>query len=104
MPRKILTIAPGWVGDLIMAQTLFKLLKIQHPDSVIDVVAADWASAILKYMPEIRSSFVLSVKHGELNLRKRFALGKMLRAEHYDQAIVLPNSFKSAFIPFWANI
>ncbi len=102
--NKILIVSPSWVGDLIMAQTLFKLLKAEQPNATIDVLAPDWASPILKYMPEIQNGFVLPTKHGELAVKKRFACGKMLRHEHYDQAILLPNSFKSALIPFVANI
>lgn len=42
--------------------------------------------------------------HGDLQLGKRHAFGKALRAEQFTLAIVLPNSFKSALIPFHANI
>ena len=104
MTHNVLIIAPGWVGDLIMAQTLFKLLKIQRPHITIDVLAPDWASPILKYMPEVQNNFISPATHGELHLKQRFKLGKTLRAEQYDQAIVLPNSFKSVLIPFWAKI
>src|SRR5262245_57646907 len=104
MTHNVLIVAPSWVGDLIMAQTLFKLLKIQQAHITIDVLAPEWASPILKYMPEVQNSFILPTQHGELNLKKRFSLGKMLRSKQYDQAIVLPNSFKSALVPFWAKI
>ena len=30
----ILIIGPSWVGDMVMAQTLFQCLKMRHPDSV----------------------------------------------------------------------
>ena len=39
-----------------------------------------------------------------LQLAARYRLGKQLREKHYDQAIVLPNSFKSALVPFFAKI
>ncbi len=42
--------------------------------------------------------------HGELGLGRRRRLGKELRAERYDQAILLPNSLKSALVPFFARI
>lgn len=97
---KILIVAPSWVGDLVMSQTLFKVLKIQHPNATIDVLAPSFATPILNYMSEVKKSFVLPTQHGEFGLKKRLSLGKQLRLERYDQAILLPNSFKSALIPF----
>ena len=87
-----------------MAQTLFKVLKVYQSDCLIDVLASDWAVPILQRMPEVRNIFISPLKHGELNLRARWATAKRLRQERYDQAILLPNSFKSALIPFWADI
>lgn len=104
MRHKILVVAPAWVGDLVMAQTLFKVLKIQKPDCTIDVLAADWAVPILNSMPEVRKPILSPTKRGELKLKNRFAMAKKLRAEQYNQAIVLPNSYKSALIPLWAKI
>ena len=42
--------------------------------------------------------------HGEFKLAARYHLGKALRQRQYDQAIVLPNSWKSALVPFFAGI
>jgi heptosyltransferase-2 len=101
---KILIVAPGWVGDLVMSQTLFKLLKQQNPHCIIDVLAADWAVPLLRRMSEVHQIHCLSIKHGVFDLKQRLLIGKKLRQEHYDQAILLPNSFKSAITPFCANI
>ncbi len=103
-PKKILVIGPSWVGDMVMAQTLFKLLKAQHPDVIIDVLAPSWTFSVLSCMPEVAKAIEMPIGHGELKLRERYRIGKSLRAAHYDQAIVLPNSFKSALIPFFARI
>jgi heptosyltransferase-2 len=104
MSSNILVIGPSWVGDMVMAQGLFRLLKKRHPQSIIDVLAPAWSQPILARMPEVSTSVVMPIGHGKLNLRERYRLGKSLRAKQYDQAIVLPNSFKSALIPFFANI
>lgn len=101
---KILIVGPSWVGDMVMAQSLFICLKQLHPDSHIDVLAPEWCRALLDRMPEVRESLVMPVGHGALQLRLRRRLGKELRARHYDQAIVLPNSFKSALVPWFAGI
>lgn len=101
---KILIVGPAWVGDMVMAQSLFKALRQQDPQLSIDVLAPDWTRPLLDRMPEVRQAHALSVGHGVLGLRERYRIAKTLEAEAYTQAIVLPNSWKSALIPFWAKI
>lgn len=103
-PKKILIVGPSWVGDMVMAQTLFILLKNKYPDCLIDVLAPRWSEPLLARMPEVYRSVVMPIGHGELAFGKRMALGRGLAKEGYDQAIILPNSLKSALIPFFADI
>ncbi|MCH7882658.1 MAG: lipopolysaccharide heptosyltransferase II [Proteobacteria bacterium] len=100
----ILVIGPSWVGDMVMAQSLFKLLKDRLPDHAIDVVAPGWSMPVLDRMPEVRKGYALEVTHGEAGLGKRYRLGKQLRSNQYSQAIVIPRSLKSALVPFFAKI
>jgi heptosyltransferase-2 len=102
--RKILIIGPSWVGDTIMAQALFQLIKQQTPDAVLHVMAPEWTFSVFACMPEISKVIPMPLTHGEFKLLTRYRLGRALRAEQYDQAIVLPNSFKSALIPWFACI
>jgi heptosyltransferase-2 len=104
MPSRILIIGPSWVGDTIMAQALFKLLKAQYPALTIDVLAPLWTFSLLERMPEVNQAIPLPMTHGELKLRERYRIACVLRKNCYDQAIILPNSLKSALIPFWAKI
>lgn len=99
----ILVIGPAWVGDMVMAQVLFRLLKQNHPDCAIDVLAPAWSAPLLARMPEVRSSFDLPLKHGEFGFVARREIGHALRGK-YQQAILLPNSWKSALVPFFASI
>ena len=55
-------------------------------------------------MPEVRKAIVMPFGHGQFDFKGRKALAKTLRSEGYDQAIVLPNSWKSALIPYFSNI
>ena len=100
----VLIIAPSWVGDMVMAQSLFKVLKAQDAERAIDVLAPGWTRALLERMPEVRAAIDMPLGHGELKLLTRRRLGVALRAGDYRQAIVLPNSLKSALVPFWARI
>jgi heptosyltransferase-2 len=101
---KILIIGPAWVGDMVMAQGLFRLLKQQSPEVEIDVLAPEYTRPLLERMPELHETLTLPFKHGDFLFFKRWEIGKQLRIKKYDQAIVLPNSWKSAIIPFAANI
>lgn len=101
--RKILVIGPSWVGDMVMAQSLFMVLK-QAGECTIDVLAPGWSLPILERMPEVRKGLVMTLGHGQFGLGARWRLGRQLAAEGYDQAILLPNSLKSALVPFFAGI
>jgi len=101
---KILIIAPSWVGDAVMAQPMLRRLRERHPDAAIDAFAPPWVAPVLERMPEIRRVIANPLAHGELNLKARWRLARELRREGYDHAIVLPNSFKSALLPFFAGI
>ncbi len=101
---KYLIIGPSWVGDMVMAQSLFMLLKQQDLQAEIDVLAPAWSRPIVARMPEVSGMLDMPVGHGKVGLGERFRLGKGLRERSYDQAIVLPNSLKSALIPWWARI
>lgn len=104
-PYKILVVAPAWIGDMVMGQTLLKMLKHQHGDLCqIDILVNSWALDVAARMPEVNQVFVNPFNHGEFGLRKRISFGKSLCAQKYDQVFVLPNSWKSALIPAFANI
>ncbi len=99
----ILIVGPSWVGDMVMAQTLFVCLKQRHPDCQIDVLAPEWSRPILERMPEVREALSFPLGHGVLDLETRRKVAMSLRGR-YDQAILLPNSLKSALVPFFAGI
>lgn len=103
---KTLVLGPAWVGDMVMAQSLFKaVLERSGSEMLIDVLAPSYTLPLLKRMPEVHDAFAMPlIQHRELAIGKRYKAGKGLRARQYDQVIVLPNSWKSALIPFWAKI
>lgn len=102
--QKILLIAPSWIGDMVMAQALCKLLKLHNQNAIIDVLATEHLQPLIARMPEIHQIIPVQFKHGSLDFWQRYKIGKNLRSHNYDQAIILPNSFKSALIPYFAKI
>ncbi|WP_346826561.1 ADP-heptose--LPS heptosyltransferase RfaF [Serratia inhibens] len=101
---KILVIGPSWVGDMMMSQSLYRTLKAEHPTAEIDVMAPAWCRPLLARMPEVNQALSMPLGHGALALGERRRLGRALRANGYDRAYVLPNSFKSALVPFFAQV
>lgn len=101
---KILIIGPSWVGDMVMSQSLYITLKQQHPEASIDVLAPAWCKPILERMPEVNQAIEMPLGHGDFNFLGRRALGKELKLQEYTHAYVLPNSAKSALIPWFADI
>ena len=100
---RILVVGPAWVGDMVMAQSLFMTLKGRFPDSEIDVLAPSWSRALLSRMPEVHSAVMMPLEHGEFGWGVRQRLGRAIR-RRYSQAIVLPRSWKSALVPAFAGI
>lgn len=104
LQHKILIIGPAWVGDMVMAQALFKLLKLKQPGSEIHVLAPAATAILTTRMPEVAKTLTAPFQHGKLAFFKRWQWGRSLRQQQYTTAIVLPNSWKSALIPFFAGI
>ncbi|MCY4296480.1 MAG: lipopolysaccharide heptosyltransferase II [Gammaproteobacteria bacterium] len=103
-PGKYLVIGPAWIGDMVMAQSLLRQLKANHPDNEVQVMAPAWTRPLLARMPEVARGIDSPFAHGEWNWRRRRRIGRELRGEGFSHAIVLPNSFKSALVPFHAGI
>lgn len=101
MKKRILIIAPSWIGDMVMAHSLIQVIEKQGE---ITVFAPQWSAPLLERMTGVSHAIIHDFKHGSLDLKSRFQIAKSLHSNDYDQAILLPNSFKSALIPFLANI
>ena len=101
---RILIVAPNWIGDTLLAQPLFARLHATRPGIALDAVAPAWTAPVLARMPEIEEVIETPLVHGRLQLGARLRLANLLRQRRYDEAIVLPNSWKSALAAFLAGI
>ena len=101
---RVLIVAPNWIGDTLLAQPLFARLHAARPGLALHAVAPSWTAPVLARMPEIEDVIETPLAHGRLQLGARLRLAGVLRANRYDEAIVLPNSWKSALPPFLAGI
>jgi len=97
-------VAPNWIGDALMAQPLLARLREKRPGARIEVLAPAWVAPVARRMPQVDEVIEANLNHGALQLAERWRLGRRLRQRAYDQAIVLPNSWKSALLPFFADV
>jgi heptosyltransferase-2 len=101
---RALIVAPAWIGDTVMAQPLFMRLHRGIPGLRLDALAPPWVAPVLRRMPEIVGIIDNPFAHGELALGKRLRFGRQLAQRNYRRAYILPNSAKSALLPFFAGI
>jgi len=101
---RILIVAPSWVGDAILSEPLIALLRQPYEHPRIDVLAPPWCGPVYARMRGVRRVIDSPFGHGRFDLAGRRRLAAELRKENYARAIVLPNSWKSALVPFFARI
>ena len=101
MPRT-LVVAPSWIGDAVLSHPLLVRLKESDPEAPIDVLAPPWALPVYRRMPEVANAIALPFGHGDLRLGERRRFARSLPS--YERAVVLPNSWKSALVPWHAGI
>ena len=87
-----------------MAQPLLARLRAKLPGARIDMLAPPWVAPVARRMAEVDEVIEADLRHGALQLGERWRLGRGLKQRGYDQAIVLPNTWKSALVPFFAGI
>ena len=103
-PERILVVAPAWIGDMVMTEPLTRLVRRLYPNAVIDLMAPPWTAPLGSFMPEVRKVLPAPFAHGQLALMARWRMSRAVRRQGYDLAILLPNSVKSALVPFLAGI
>jgi heptosyltransferase-2 len=102
--NRILIIAPNWIGDAVMSQPLLATLKTIYPHCQIDVLASPWVAPIYRACAEVNQVIEAKLEHKQLQWGLRKLLAKQVEANQYQACFVLPNSLKSALIPWLANI
>jgi heptosyltransferase-2 len=101
---RILIVSPNWIGDAVMAQPLLHLLKQNSPLRPIDILSPALLSPVWRAMPEVDNVIETSFRHGALQLKERWQLAQQLKERGYDEVFLLPNTLKSALVPWLAGI
>ncbi len=101
---RLLVVAPSWVGDAILSEPLVARLRTFRDNLVIDVLAPAWCAPIYARMRGVGRIFESTIGHGRVDWRQRRALARTLSAQGYARVVILPNSWKSALVPWLAGI
>ena len=96
-----LLVAPQWIGDAVMAEPL--LATLAERGERLTVAALPWVAPVFRAMPEIAETIELPFAHRRLDWAARRRIAATLRGR-FDVAYVLPNSIKSALVPWMARI
>jgi heptosyltransferase-2 len=96
-----LVIAPQWIGDAVMAEPLLAALAARG-ESIL-VAALPWVAPALRAMPQVGEIVELPFAHGRLDWAARRRVAASLRGR-FDAAYILPNSIKSALVPWLARV
>ena len=96
-----LVIAPQWIGDAVMSEPL--LARLAARGEHITVAALPWVAPVYRAMPQVGDVIELPFAHGRLDWAQRQRIAAELRGR-FDAAYVLPNSLKSALIPWLARV
>ena len=96
-----LVIAPQWIGDAVMSEPLMRALC--QREERLTVLALPWVAPVYRSMPSVAEVIEAPFQHGGLQWRERRAMASRLKGQ-FDCAYVLPNSLKSALLPWMAGI
>jgi heptosyltransferase-2 len=93
--ESVLVVSTNWIGDAVMSMPALQLFRRAHPDAEITVLAR----------PLIRSLWAMHPAVNRLEtMAEPLPTAHRLRQARFDRVYILPNSFRSAFVPFMAGV
>ena len=91
--------SPNWLGDVVMALPAFRAWRDRHADEPVHILAKRRVAAIWGFVRDVDSVIVL--EEGRDGAR---AAREAIRAAKCGEAILLPQSFRSAWIVWRAGV
>jgi heptosyltransferase-2 len=101
---KIVVRATNWVGDAIMAIPALNAIRGRWPDAEIVALARPWVAGLYDGQPFVDRVIPLASSGGLGDWGATEQVANSLRLEQFDAAVLLPNSFSSAWLAWRAGI
>jgi heptosyltransferase-2 len=102
--RKILIRSVNWIGDAVMTTPAISVIREHFPHAEITILANSLVSQLFLLHPGIDNIITFDRQGLHHGVAGRLRLASELRKHAFDLAIILPNSFDSALVPWLAGI
>ncbi len=99
IPEKLVVVGLNWLGDAVMAMPALQAFRRCYPGIEITMLSRAPLDSLWRLSEAVDEVCVLP--KGVLAVR---ALAKLIRAEGFDSACILPNSFRSSLLPLLARV
>ena len=103
-PSRLLIRATNWIGDAVMSIPALEAIRLRFPNAHITILARPWVSDVYLNASFCDAIELYTPQPGLKDWRAKFALARKLKDQHYDVALILPNSFDAALICRLAEI
>ena len=103
-PERLVVIAPNWLGDAVMALPLVADVHREWPDIHLTVAGRGSVASFFEMVDEVDDVMALKGGGGMAAIASAKANAQTLAAGEFDTALLLPNSFLSAWIAAQAKI
>ena len=104
MKGKILIVAPNWIGDAVLSLPVVDGCGQLWPEAELTVLARVQVAELFEARESSVRVLVYERGNGPQRLSNLMALGRSLRRERFDVAILLPNSLGSAVMTRLAGV
>ena len=102
--NRILVRGVNWVGDTILTYSTVQGLKKIFPDCHLTILVQSHLVDLWKTFPSVDEIIPFQKKGGVKSIFEDLHISRSLRRRRFDLALILPRSFQSAFLTFWAGI
>ncbi|RJX27156.1 MAG: lipopolysaccharide heptosyltransferase II [Desulfurivibrio sp.] len=103
-PKKILVRSTNWIGDAIMTTPAVRTIRHNFPDAEISMLAQPWMADVFAASPHVDHIIFYEKKGAHRGLAGMLRLSRLLKAMHFDMAILLQNAFEAALLARLADI
>ncbi|MEP7118464.1 MAG: lipopolysaccharide heptosyltransferase II [Acidobacteriota bacterium] len=103
-PGRVLVMAPNWLGDAVMALPALQTLRRHYPEAHLAVAARPSVAPLYAMVPGVNATLTLESRGGLSQVRRWRRDAARLEAERFDLALLLPNSFMTAWVTARARV